>query len=101
MSTNEAKNRTQTLPYLNALLTHPTSCHNPKNTQGNSLLAPTPKKRLHTHEHKYAQHNPPCLEQQPATKRQHALRCINKTVCHALPKQTNKRSNKLTKRTKV
>jgi hypothetical protein len=58
MSTNEAKNRAQTLPYLRALLTHSTPFYNPKNTQENTLPAPIPKKRLHKHEHKYAQHNP-------------------------------------------
>jgi hypothetical protein len=58
MSTNEAKNCTQTLPYLRALHTHSTPCHNPKNTQKDTLLAPIPKKCLHKHEHKYAQHNP-------------------------------------------
>jgi len=53
----------------------------------------------------------PSSEKQPATKKQYALRCINKnsmpcaastkTVCLALPKQTNKRTNKPTKRTNV
>jgi len=111
MSTNEAKKRTQTLPYLNALLTHPTPCHNPKNTQENSLLAPTPKNRLHKHEHKHAQHNPPLnnnLQQKNSkpcagsTKTVSlALRQQNSKPCATSTKQTNKRTNKLTKRTKV
>jgi hypothetical protein len=58
MSTHEAKNRTQTLPYLSALLTHPTPNQYPKSTQKDILPTPIPKKRLHKHKHKYAQHNP-------------------------------------------
>jgi len=110
MSTNEAQNRTQTLPYLKALLTHSTPCHTSKNTKKNSSLTPTPKKRLHKHKHKYARHNPPLknnLQQKNSTPCAASTKTVclalhqQKTVCLALPKQTNKRTNKPTKRTNV
>jgi cell division septation protein DedD len=84
MSNNEAKNRSQTLPYLKALLTHSTPCHNPKNTQENTSLSPTPKKCLHKHEHKYARHK------SPTKTKQQVSHCINKPAGLALHQQTSR-----------
>jgi hypothetical protein len=84
MRTNEAKNCTQTLPYLRALLIHTTPSHKPKNNKKDTQPTQKTKKCLHKHEHKYAQHN------SSTNNNQQVSHCINKPAGLALLQQTSR-----------
>ena len=84
MSTNEAKNCTQTLPYLRALLIHTRPSHKPKNNKKDTQPTQKTKKCLHKHEHKYAQHN------SSTNNNQQVSHCINKPAGLALLQQTSR-----------